>query len=292
MSNWDDDDFMGGGDNTNAGGNWDDDGNWGESAAAAPAADNWDCDDWETEKPKETKPTGPSKKDLKQIAKEKEDQEKAEKAAKQKAIADEQRRLENDPEYRQKKREQERKNQEQGELDSISDLFGTDAAKPTPQVFRKEANPERARELAAMTGFGDGAGDYADESQKMGKDDKWDEIAHVDRKGPAPGSLDQLPFETDADIIAFTKVLAAKIKAVGNTKSTNNSQTMSKVLLVELVRAIGPVMKAQDVDEVMRVATVVKNDLNKKTQNPKKKQGKKVNLHDNGRHYSDEEDFM
>jgi len=303
MSNWDDDDFLGGGEDSfpttsgNTGGAWDDDDfmGGGDSSAAAVAGDSWETDDWEkSSEPQKDK--GPSKKTIKQIAKEKEAQEKAEKLKREKQIQDDKIRLENDPEYRRQQRDLQKKAQEESELESISDLFGPSASAPVgKQVFRQEANPERARELAAMSGLGDGAGGFDDDVvvktiDQVGKD--WDDIAHVQREGPAPGSLDQLPFATDADIIKFSQVLAAKVKGAGMAKTTNNAQTFSKVLLVELVRALGPEMKSQDVDEVLRVGTVVKNDLTKKTQNVNKNKKKKgIKLHDNGRNYSDEE-FM
>jgi len=271
----DDGDFFGGGDD------WD--------ATPAAAAD-WD--DWDSEKPaaKTEEKSTASKKNVKQMLKEKEAAEKAA-AAKAKKDQDAERlRMQSDPEYRAQKKEAEKAAIERSELEMISDLFGPGTGS-SREEFRQEANPERARQLAAMTGLGDGADGP---SENTGRND-WDVAALANQKTDkkaAPNPLDAIEFKTDADLVAFAKVLARKLKDVGVKGTTNNYNTMSRTLLVELIRETGPEMKGQDMDEVLRVGTVVKNEISKKTQNVKKNKGKKsIKLHDDGRDYSDEE-FM
>lgn len=305
MADWDDwdgGDFAA--DNNADGGDWDGGGDWDDApaenkpaATKASGGGDWEQDDWETQPDPEAvkkQEQKQQKKTLKQVAKEKEEQEKREKEEKEKQEKEALKRAMQDPDYAKKKKEMDRLAVERSELDLICDFFGTGAGGPsTKDEMRKEANPERARALAACTGLMDGA-DGNDSGDDFIPDQDVDIFAISNNKGnkkAAPNALDAIEFNTDEDVKKFVELLVRKVQDVGTKTNTNNTQTMSKVLVCELARQLGPGMKQPDVDEVLRLTTVVKNDMLKSqsTKNPKKKNKKTLKTHDNGRDFSDDD---
>jgi hypothetical protein len=253
-------------------------------ATPAPVFSNEDngdvADEWDAEpsaapaKPKAAAAAEPiknvPKKTPKQIAKEREAKEAAERhaaaAARDSAARAEMERMRSDPDYARKKKEQEQRDIEASELDLVSDMFGAPSkAKPAaaPALSPEDAaaaakKAERARELASMSGLGDGADNVG-----MIND------PNADRGlGAAPPSvLDAVPLADKDDAAAFAKILARKLNDGGKS-------AVSLAVLKETLQAVAAQLKLEDVTELLRVTTVIKNDAQKAQQNKKKKSAK------------------
>ncbi len=173
-----------------------------------------------------------------------------------------------DPEYARKKQQQEQADIERAEVDLAADLFGDSpapaaAAKAAPAAQPEEANPvltERARlaaEIAARSGLMDGA-------------DNMDAINDPDaRTGPAapPSALDAVRLDSKEDGEEFAKILSRKLNDLNNSG-------IALAVLKSTFQSVGPQMKLDDVNDLLRAVTVLKNDLTKAMQNKKKKSTK------------------
>jgi len=247
-----------------------------EDTGDAPVEDEWDAEPSgaapaaaAAAKPKPAAaPAGP-KKTPKQIAKEREMLEAAERAqaaaARERAARAEMEKMRADPEYARQKKEQEKRDIEQSERNLASDLFGDAAtapraAKPADAELsgREAEKAARAKELANASGLGDGADNMSLINDPNAK--------RVTGQAP-PSVMDQVSLATKEDAAAFAKLVARKLQDGGNS-------AVMLALLKEVTLAVGPVMKLEDVTELVRVGTVIKNDTTKAQQNKKKKSAK------------------
>lgn len=191
----------------------------------------------------------------------------------------------NDPAYAEYFKQKRKEEIQASEDCLIGDLFGNDFApsKTSPataddsdcdtEEYRDPELVGRAKELAEASGLFDGK-----DGLNTG------DTGPQHKRGDVDSSEDTIVLANDNDATELVKKLVTKVKAIEEkTADKNSAASVSKVLLLDLIRELGPLMKATDMDEVLRVATVQKNNLAQKTRNIKKKSKRpQVRLHDNG----------
>lgn len=223
----------------------------------------------------------PKKKTPAQLAREKEEAERkqrADQARRRAQEAEAARKASNDPNYTLNKKEAERLAVLESEAALASDLFGTSISPSTPAPVKELTEEEKemraqAARLAAATGLSDGA-------------DGMDSINDPNAKtaGVAPNPLDTVDFSTKEKVVEYSTKIVEKMNSITVTGASTE-------FLKTLINGIGPNMKVDDLSEIMRVLTVVKNDANKALQNKKKKSKGKPTLKAIGSAYDDYDDF-
>ncbi len=168
---------------------------------------------------------------------------------------------------------------EASEVALANDLFGptpTDSSSSSSgPVNERKVDPkfaERAAQLAAVSGLGDGA-------------DGFDDVPDAGNKKEAskPSTVSDVDLSTKEKMTEFANDVARKVNAMKNRQ-------LSLHLLKELVTKLSVELKVDEAQELLRVVTVIKNDASKQTQNKKKKPTGKATLKAIGGDYDDYDD--